>query len=86
MKSMRDTYKQIAEFGLLGIAFVSVVPPVPSTPQPYDLMPGLAFAGVAFAGSLAFSLYRKAETWPFAAAKLILFLSFGWVIHMRVFL
>lgn len=81
---MRDTYKQIAELSLLGIAFFLVVPPVSSTPQPYDLMPGLAFAGVAFAGSLVFSLYRKAETWPFAAAKLILFLSFDWVLHMRV--
>jgi hypothetical protein len=47
-------------------------------------MPGLAFAGVAFAGSLAFSLSRKAETWPFAAAKLLLFLIFGWVLHVRV--
>ena len=81
---MRDTYKQIAELGLLGIAFFFAVPPVSSTPEPYDLMPGLAFAGVAFAGSLALSLSRKAETWPFGAAKLILFLIFGWVVHARV--
>jgi hypothetical protein len=72
---MRATLKQIAELGLLGVAFLFAVPPVSSTPEPYDLMPGLAFAGVAFAGSLAFSLSRKAETWPFAAAKLLLFLS-----------
>lgn len=81
---MRDTYKQIAELGLLGIAFFFAVPPMLSTPEPYDLMPGLAFAGVSFAGSLAFSLSRKAETWPFAAAKLIVFLIFGWVLHVRI--
>ena len=82
--SMRDTLKQIAELVLLGIAFVFAVPPVSSTPEPYGLMPGLAFAGVAFAGGLALSISRKAERWPFAAAKLILFLTFAWVLHVRV--
>ena len=81
---MRDTLKQIAELALLAIAFFLAVPPVSSTPEPYDLMPGIAFAGVAFAGSLAMSLSRKAQTWPFAAAKLILFLVFAWVLHERV--
>jgi hypothetical protein len=47
-------------------------------------MPGLAFAGVAFAGSLAFSISLKAEVWSFATAKLILFLIFAWVLHLRV--
>jgi hypothetical protein len=81
---VRDTHKQIAELGLLAIAFFFAVPPVSSTTEPYDLMPGLVFAGVAFAGSLALSLSRKAETWPFAAAKLTLFLIFGWVLHVRL--
>jgi hypothetical protein len=81
---MRDTLKQIAELVLLGIAFFFAVPAVSSTPEPYDLMPGLAFAGVAFAGSLALSISRRAEKWPFAAAKLILFLTFAWVLHVRV--
>ncbi|WP_129649348.1 hypothetical protein [Peristeroidobacter agariperforans] len=81
---MRDTYKQIAEFGLLALAFFLAVPPLSSTPEPYDLMPGLAFAGLAFTGSLVFALYRKAETWPFAAAKLLLFLMFGWGLHLRM--
>jgi hypothetical protein len=81
---MRDTYKQVAELGLLAIAFFFAVPPVSSTPERYDLMPGLAFAGVACAGSLAFALYRKAETWPFAGAKLLVFLIFGWVLHQRL--
>ena len=80
---MRDTHKQITELGLLGIAFFFAVPPVSSTPEPYDLVPGLIFARVAFAGSRVLALSRKAETWPFAAAKLILFLIFGWVLHLR---
>jgi hypothetical protein len=79
-----DTLKQIAELVLLGVAFFFAVPPVSSTPEPYDLMPGLAFAGVTFAGSLALAISRAAETWPFAAAKLILFLIFAWVLHLRV--
>ena len=82
--SMRAILKQIAELGLLGLAFFFAVPPLSSTPEPSNLMPGLAFAGVAFAGSLAFSLSRKAETWLFAAAKLLLFLIFCWVLHVRV--
>ena len=81
---MRDTHKQIAELGLLGVAFFFAVPPMSSTPEPYDLLPGLAFAGIAFATSLAFSLSRKAETWPFAGAKLVVFLLFGWVLHVSV--
>ena len=81
---MRDAYKQVGELLLLGIAFFFAVPTVSSTPEPTALMPRLAFAGVAFAGSLAFSLSRKAETWPFGVAKLILFLIFGWVLHVRV--
>ena len=81
---MRDTLKQVAEVALLGVAFFFAVPPLSSTPEPYDLMPGLAFAGVAFVGSLALSIYRKAERWPFAVAKLILFLTFAWVLHVRV--
>lgn len=81
---MRDTYKQITEVVLLGIAFFFAVPPVSSTQEPYGLMPGLAFAGVAFAGGLALSISRNAEKWPFAAGKLILFLAFAWVLHLRV--
>jgi hypothetical protein len=81
---MLNTLKQIAEIGLLAVALSFAVPPISSTPEPYDLMPGLAFAGVAFGGSLAFALCRKAETWPFAAAKLILFLAFCWVLHVRI--
>ena len=83
---MRDIYKQIGEVALLGVAFFFAVPPVSSTPEPYDLMPGLAFAGAAFAGSLALSVWCKADKWPFAAAKLILFLAFAWVLHVRVYI
>lgn len=81
---MRDTYKQIAEVALLGIAFFFAVPPVSSTPEPYDLMPGLAFASIAFAGGLVLSVSRKAQSWPFAAAKLLLFAAFACVLHLRV--
>jgi hypothetical protein len=81
---MRNTLTQLAELGLLGVAFFLVVPPVSSTTAQYPLMPGLAFAGFAFAGSLALALSRKAETWPYAAAKLVLFMCFGWVLHARI--
>jgi hypothetical protein len=81
---MRDTLKQVGEVALLGVAFFFAVHAVSSTPEPYDLMPGLGFAGVAFAGSLAVSIYRKAERWLFAVPKLMLFLIFAWVLHVRV--
>lgn len=81
---MRDIIEKLGELGLLAIALFLLIPPVPSTPEPYALMPRLAFAGIAFAGSLAISLWRNSDTWPFAMAKLILFLVFGWVIHVRV--
>lgn len=77
-------YKQIAELGFLALAFFLAIPPVSSTTEPYDLMPGLAFAGVAYAGSVGFAVFRKAETWLFAAAKLILFVVFASVLHLRV--
>jgi hypothetical protein len=81
---MRDTYKQLAELVLLGVAFSFAVPPVSSTPEPYGLMPGLVFAGAAFAAGRALSVSRKAEKWQFALAKLLVFLAFVWVLHERV--
>jgi hypothetical protein len=81
---MRDTLRYLAEVALLGVAYFFAVPPTASTSAPYGPMPGLAFAGVAFAASLALGVWRKGEKWPFAAAKLGLFVVFAFVIYLRV--
>lgn len=82
--TMRDAHKRLAEILLLVPAFGFLVPPVASTQEPYGLLPGLAFAAGAFSASLWLGVSRRAETWPTAAVKLILFLAFGWLLHARV--
>jgi hypothetical protein len=78
---MHDTQKQFAELGLLALAFFFAIPTPTSTTESYPLTPTLAFAGIAYAGSVGFALSRKAETWPFAAGKVIVFLIFATVTH-----
>ena len=81
---MRDAHKHLLEILLLVPAFGFLMPPVSSTTEPYELFPGLAFAAVGFSASLLLAIWRRAETWLSAAAKLILFSVFGWLLHARV--
>jgi hypothetical protein len=81
---VREVHKHIIELFLLVPAFGFLIPPVPSTDEPYPLLPGLAFAAVAYSGSLLFAIWRGAETWAVAATKLILFLAFGFILHARI--
>ena len=71
------------ELLLLGIAFFFLVPAYSSTPQPYGLWPGLAFAGAAFLASQVLALRRGADNLTTGAVKLAGFLVFGSVVYLR---
>ena len=81
---VRAMHKQVLELLLLVPAFGLLIPPISSTNESYALFPGLAFAALAFCGSLGFALWRGAETWQAAVVKLLLFLAFGWLLHARI--
>ena len=81
---MRAMYKQVLELLLLVPAFGLLIPPVSSTNESYALFPGLAFAAIAFCGSLGLGIWRGAESWQAAVVKLLLFLAFGWLLHARI--
>lgn len=72
-----------SELLLLGVACFFLIPPVSSTPDPYDLMPGFAFAGTAFFASLVLAYRRGAENATTTAIKLVGFLVFGYTIYLR---
>lgn len=80
----RERLLRFVETLLLVPAFGFLIPPVSSTPEPYGLFPGIAFATASFAASSLLSLRRGADTWLTAAAKLLLFVGFGWIVHERV--
>jgi hypothetical protein len=73
------------EFFLFAGAFALVIPAVPSNEgEVYSLTPTLIIGSVLLAGSLALSIYRKAETLFFAALKLVFYAGLAWVVHARV--
>ena len=72
-----------SELLLLGVACFFLIPPVSSTPEPYALMPGLAFAGTAFLASLVLAYRRGAENAATTAIKLVGFLVVGYAIYLR---
>jgi hypothetical protein len=71
------------ELLLLGIACFFLIPPVSSTPEPYDLMPGFAFAGTAYFASLALAYRRGAENVATTLVKFVGLLVFGYAIYLR---
>jgi hypothetical protein len=83
-EELRLRLLRILEIALLVPAFGFLVPPVLSTPEPNRLFPGIAFAVCFFSASLFLTYRRGAETWATAAAKLLLFVCFGWVLLERV--
>lgn len=75
-----------AELLLFFFSFGMLVPPVPSDHHAaYSITPTLILGGGAFALSLILAVVRKAESWPFAALKLLFYLALAWVILERVF-
>lgn len=81
---MSEGHKRLFELLLLVPAFGFLIPPASSTGEAYSLLPGLAFGAAAFAGSLAIAVWRNAETRATAGIKMLLFLAFGWILHVRV--
>ncbi|KRA50999.1 hypothetical protein ASD77_15300 [Pseudoxanthomonas sp. Root65] len=82
-KQMSIVVLRAFELFLLGVACFFLIPPVPSTPERYDLMPGFAFAGTAFLASLVLANRRGAENVATMLIKLVGFLMFGYAIYLR---
>ena len=80
---MKQAALRTFELALLAVALFLVVPPVPSNGETYPLLPGLAYATLAYAASLALAYLRKGENPWTVGAKLAGFLVFGWAIHLR---
>ena len=80
---MEKVSLRVIELMFLAIAGFFLIPAYTSSPEPYGLLPGLAFAGAAFLASLIMAYRRKAENIATIAIKLVGFLVLGAVIYLR---
>ena len=80
---MKKVSLRALELLFLAVACFFLIPPYSSTEVPPNLLLGLAFATTAFLASMILAYRREAETLVTATIKLLGFVIFGWVIHLR---
>lgn len=77
---------RVGELVLFLVALGFLIPPIPSDHgQVYRSLPALIIGGFLFAGSLGLALWRGAEHWLTAVAKLLAYLFLVHLIYERVF-